>query len=85
MPRVRYPGGPATLETRCVVGPFAVEVEVEEDGRFLAEIAALPGCLAYGITRDEAVRRVEALALRVIADRLDHDEPAPDVSALFAA
>lgn len=67
------------------MGPFAVDIEVEDDGRFIAEVTALPGCLAYGATRDEAVRRVEALALRVIADRLEHDEPAPDVSALFAA
>lgn len=62
---------------------FDVDTGREEDGRWIAEIAALPGALAYGATRDEAVRKVEALALRVIADRLEHGEPAPDVSELF--
>lgn len=62
----------------------AVETEQEQDGRWLAEVGELPGCLAYGATRDDAVRHVEALALRAIADRIEASEPAPDVSALFA-
>lgn len=61
-----------------------IEVEREEDGRFLAEAPALPGVLAYGATRQEAVRRVQALALRVIADRLEHNEPAPELPDVFA-
>jgi predicted RNase H-like HicB family nuclease len=63
---------------------FVVQVEGEEDGRFIAEVVDLPGCLAYGATRDEAIRNAEALALRVIAERIEHGEAAPDVSSLFA-
>lgn len=62
-----------------------VEIEQEEDGRWIAEVPALPGALAYGATREQAVARVEALALRVLADRLEHDEPVPELSALFQA
>ncbi len=53
---------------------FNVETELETDGRWLAEVVELPGVLAYGATQDEAVARVQALALRVVADRLEHDE-----------
>ena len=63
---------------------FQIEVEREEDGRILAEIPALPGVLAYGATREEAIVRAEALALRVLADRLDHGEAVPDLTAIFA-
>jgi predicted RNase H-like HicB family nuclease len=51
-----------------------IELERETDGRWIAEIADLSGVLAYGATRDEAMARVQALALRVIAERLDHAE-----------
>ncbi len=61
-----------------------IEVEQEEDGRFIAEAPAIPGALAYGRTRQEAVRRVQALVLRVIADRLEHNEAAPDLPGVFA-
>ena len=54
--------------------PLTIEVEQEDDGRWLAELPALPGVLAYGQTRAEAVEHVQALALRVLADRLDHGE-----------
>jgi predicted RNase H-like HicB family nuclease len=47
-----------------------IEIEIEDDGRYLTEALGLPGVMAYGLTRQEAVRRVQALALRVIADRL---------------
>ena len=47
----------------------------EEDGRWIAEVPALPGVMAYGQDRDEAVRAVQSLALRVIADRLEQGEP----------
>ncbi len=53
---------------------FTIELEREEDGRWIAEVPALSGVLCYAKTRDEAVARVQALALRVIADRLDHGE-----------
>lgn len=48
-----------------------IEIEIEEDGRYFAEAPDLPGVMAYGLPRQEVVRRVQALALRVIADRLD--------------
>ncbi len=54
-----------------------VEVEQEDDGRWLAEIPDLPGVLAYGATPAEAVARVQALGLRVLADRVEHGEPVP--------
>jgi len=54
-----------------------IETEREGDGRWIAEIAALPGVLAYGGTETEARAKGTALALRVIADRLDHGEPLP--------
>jgi predicted RNase H-like HicB family nuclease len=53
---------------------FRIELELEDDGRFIAEVVELPGVLAYGRTQDEAIAHVQALALRVIADRLEHDE-----------
>lgn len=56
---------------------FTIETELEEDGRWLAEVRELPGVLAYGNTRDEAVSRAQVLALRVIAERLEHGEAAP--------
>ena len=62
-----------------------IEVEREDDGRWIAEVVDLPGALAYGIDRSEAVARVEALALRVLADRLEHGERSPALDVLFAA
>ena len=62
-----------------------LDVEQEEDGRWLAEAVALPGALAYGATRSEAIARVEALVLRVLADRLEHGERAPELDRLFSA
>jgi predicted RNase H-like HicB family nuclease len=65
--------------------PLRVELEQESDGRWLAEVVELPGVLAYGATRDEALAKAEALALRVIADRLEHGERAPELNNLFIA
>ena len=53
-----------------------IEVEQEEDGRWLAEVPELPGVLAYGPSREVAVGHAQALALRVLADRLDVDHAA---------
>ena len=61
-----------------------VEVEREEDGRWLAEVPDLPGVMGYGRTRTEAVAKVEALALRVLADRLEHGETVPELKEVFA-
>ena len=52
---------------------FDIEFEQEEDGRWIAEIPGLPGVMAYGLTRNEAESKVEAMALRVIADRIERD------------
>jgi predicted RNase H-like HicB family nuclease len=57
-----------------MIQKFTVEVEQEEDGRWLAEVMNMPGVMVYGQTPDEAVARAKALALRVIADRLEHNE-----------
>ena len=61
---------------------FELECEREEDGRWLAEVPQLPGVLAYGSTADEAMSKAEVLALRVLADRLEHGESRPH-SILF--
>ena len=61
-----------------------IEVDREEDGRWIAEVPDLPGVMVYGSTQGEAVAKAEALALRIIADRLDHGEAAPELSDLFA-
>ncbi|QFS46139.1 type II toxin-antitoxin system HicB family antitoxin [Nostoc sphaeroides] len=53
---------------------LTIEIEQEEDGRFIAEVIDFPGVLAYGQTREEAFVRVQALALRVLADKLEHGE-----------
>lgn len=54
-----------------------IEVEREDDGRWLAEVPELLGVLAYGPTREAATAAVGALALRVLADRLEHGEELP--------
>lgn len=56
---------------------YTIETEKEVDGRWLAEIRDLPGVLAYGETKEEAMTKVEALALRVLADRLENQECRP--------
>ena len=61
---------------------LTLETDREEDGRYLAEVPDLPGVLAYGATREEAIARAQALALRVLADRLEHGEPAPNLLPL---
>lgn len=61
-----------------------IEIDREEDGRWVAEVPDLPGVMAYGQDREEAIRHVEALALRVLADRLEHGEQIPEIGAVFA-
>ena len=58
---------------------FQVELEREDDRRWIAEVTDLPGVLAYGATQDEAQARVQALALRVAAERLGHGEAGPQL------
>jgi predicted RNase H-like HicB family nuclease len=56
---------------------LVVQLEQEEDGRWIAEVLGIPGALVYGQTRAEALAKAQALALRVLADRLEHGEPVP--------
>ena len=72
----RDPGGRERLIT------FKVETEREDDGRWLAEVIELPGVLAYGETQEAAVSRVQALALRVMAERLEHGEAGPELLSI---
>jgi len=51
-----------------------IEIEREDDGRWIAEISELPGVMAYGDSRNEAISKAEALALRVLVDRLEHED-----------
>jgi predicted RNase H-like HicB family nuclease len=61
-----------------------IEIEREEDGRWIAEIPDLPGVMVYGDSRNEAISKAEALALRVLADRLEHGEEIPELKEMFA-
>ncbi|MEA2338760.1 MAG: hypothetical protein QOE82_2767 [Thermoanaerobaculia bacterium] len=63
---------------------FNVDIEREEDGRWIGEVAELPGVLTYGATREEAVAKTKALAFRVLADRLEHGEDIPEIHGVFA-
>jgi predicted RNase H-like HicB family nuclease len=63
---------------------FAVEIEQEKDGRWIAEIPEIPGTMVYGQTREEAVSRVEALALRVLAERIERGETSPVIQKVFS-
>ena len=61
-----------------------IEVEREEDGRWIAEVPDLPGVLVYADSRNQAISKAEALALRVLADRLEHGEEIPELKEVFA-
>jgi predicted RNase H-like HicB family nuclease len=65
---------------------FSIEYEQEDDGRWLAEVLELPGALAYGRTVHEAVSKVQALILRIVADKIEQGEVPPDMLDIkFAA
>lgn len=84
MPRRASP--PAAPAAPAAAAPFVVEIDEEDDGRWIAGVPALPGCLVYGATRDEAHARVIALALHVLADRIEQGEATPDLlSGMFIA
>ncbi|MCK4849838.1 MAG: type II toxin-antitoxin system HicB family antitoxin [Phycisphaerae bacterium] len=72
-------GRPSTLESE-----MKIEIEREQDGRWIAEVPDLAGVMVYGQSREEAISKVEALALRAIADRLEHGESIPELDGLFA-
>jgi predicted RNase H-like HicB family nuclease len=56
---------------------FVIELELEDDGRWIGEVPDLPGVLVYGASREEAIAHAQALALRVLADRIEHGESEP--------
>ncbi len=62
---------------------MVIEIEQEEDGRWIAEITELPGVMVYGQSRQEAIDKVKALALRAMADRLEHGEEIPELREVF--
>jgi predicted RNase H-like HicB family nuclease len=73
-------------ESKSTAFDLKVEFDRETDGRWIADIPALPGVMVYGRTRKQAFAAVEALALRVIADRLEHGEAVPgEMTVSFAA
>ena len=55
---------------------YTIEVDREDDGRWIAELQEIPGVMAYGASKDEAIKKAEALALRVIAEQIEHSEAA---------
>ena len=61
-----------------------IEVDREDDGRWIAEVPELPGVLVYGNNRKDAISKAQVLALRVMADRLEHGEPIPELDDVFA-
>ncbi len=64
---------------------MTIEFEREDDGRWIAEVSELPGVLAYGNTPDEAIAHAKALALRVIADRMENDEHSSEMTEIVFA
>jgi len=68
------------------IQPIRVELEREEDGRILASVPDLSGVMAYGANEDDAVRKVKAIALQVLADMIESGEEVPEpLKVLFAA
>ena len=61
---------------------FTIETEQETDGPWIAEVLQLTGVMAYGASAEEAIARVQALALRTLADRLEHGEAGPDLTSI---
>lgn len=64
---------------------YQIEVEQETDGRWIAEIDAISGAMVYGNTREQAINKLEALMLRILADRLEQGEIPQELDLLFAA
>lgn len=63
---------------------MTIETERETDGRWLAEVLEVAGALSYGATREQAIANAQALALRTIAERLEHGEAVPDLAGVFS-
>ena len=84
---VTHRAGDRQRSSREMRGPpvnLLIEIECEDDGRWIAEVPELPGVMVYGQTREDAISRVQALALRVIADRLENGEMAPAIDQIFS-
>jgi predicted RNase H-like HicB family nuclease len=64
---------------------LSIESEREDDGRWLAEVPQLPGVLAYGANREQALAKAQVLALRVLAERIEHGEGAPEPISISIA
>ncbi len=68
------------------ITPLKIELESEEDGRWLASVPELPGVMAYGDTQEEAVRKAKTVALKILADMIEHGEQVPaSMNVLFVA
>lgn len=63
---------------------WKIDLDREEDGRWIADVPDLPGVLVYGESRKEAIAKAQTLALRVIADRLEHGETVPEMDDVFS-
>ena len=63
---------------------MTIETEREADSRWLAEVLEIAGALTYGATREQAIANAKALALRVMAERLEHGEEVPDLAGVFS-
>ena len=76
----------STTALPASLSPLKIEIEREEDGRWLADVVSMPGVMAYGASPEKAAKAAKALALHAIADRLEHGEPIPGaVDQLFAS
>lgn len=63
---------------------LTIEIEQEEYGRWITEVLEIPGAMAYGKTKKEAIAKVQTLALRVLVDRLEQGETVPEINAIFS-
>ena len=61
-----------------------IEIDREQDGRWIADVPELAGVMCYGRSKEEAINKVEALALRILAEHLEHGEEIPELKELFA-
>ncbi len=80
----RYPAAHYAFSAATIIMHFTIEIEQEKDGRWLTEVLELPGVMAYGETQEDAIVKVQTLALRVLADRLEHGEAIPEISTVFS-
>ena len=82
---VQWRARPITNSLNGEIAVLRIELAQEDDGRWMAEVPELSGVMAYGDTREIAKAKVEAPALRTLADRIDHEEPLNELDGLFVA